>query len=65
MSAIRESLKAAEQDILQLFDQLKDTGADPRHVSLAKTKLEEAFLWANKSTEGESFAIEGKQINEA
>lgn len=65
LNAMTESLKALEKDAEQLFAQLVEAGADPRRMALAKTKLEEAVLWAQKAVTPEWFAVEGKQIHEA
>lgn len=40
------SIKLAEQDIGQLWQQVsKVPGVDPRQLAVAKTKLQEAFMW--------------------
>jgi hypothetical protein len=40
------SIKLAEQDIGQLWQQVaKVKGVDPRQLAVAKTKLQEAFMW--------------------
>lgn len=40
------SIKLAEQDIGQLWQQVsKVEGVDPRQLAIAKTKLQEAFMW--------------------
>jgi hypothetical protein len=41
--------KELEERVLRHLDNLKDTVADQRMVAIARTGIQEAFMWANRA----------------
>ena len=48
LDAAQQQLSTAIRDVASLLDDLLDTVPMNREVALAKTKLEECVMWANK-----------------
>lgn len=50
---MQESLQVLETDAKELLTQLgQNMAVDQRALALARTNLEQAIMWANKSVEG-------------
>lgn len=64
LNAMAESLRALEKDALQLFDQLKDGGADTDLIEQAKAKQGEAISLAQKALSPSWFSAEGTQLSD-
>ena len=47
-----ESVKSQAENLWLAFDQAATAGAGNREMALAKTKLEEAIMWATKAITG-------------